>query len=476
MAYYNDDNQDEDELNQGFQTGPESSIITGQGAAGSSPQTPAGKPDSSNSFVGLQTYLNANKPQAEKLGEQTASIVDSSADAARQGVQGLNQKFNQAVDQSTVQKDQDAMGLVGSTPENLSADQRAQLKKQYGATYGGPSQLADLNDDYSQTMKAANLASQNVNLAGTEEGRSNLVKQVNNAPRTKGATTFDQILLQTGPGRQKLIDTASRNADVKNLLPQAEQAAQQKAQEAKTTTQKTQADTLKSVQDALAGWQAGFEPKLAQAQDTSLQSRLASDIGGYYDGSDPYLDSETYQELGQVNPHDRIYKLNLQDYLSKFSPSDVNAANVASPEDFARYGALADLAGVQDPYLKQADAAKAGTAPKFSVDQQRLGKDLTEAKTKFMNEYKTKVGLGAGVAPDGGNYGYVPQLEGATIEELDTKWIPWLKNNGGTDAVVGQNIQMKVDEFKNQHGYNNVLKSTLDKAGNTSDGKVHAWI
>ncbi len=161
--------------------------------------------------------------------------------------------------------------------------------------------------------------------------------------------------------------------------------------------------------------------------------------------------------------------------MNPFSPSDVNMGNVASAEDYARYGALADIAGIQDPMLKQENIGQAGTAPKFSVDQQRLGQDLGAAKSKYMNDYKTLRGFAEGTSGLGGNEGVNPAIRNMTIEELEN-YLPTMFAEGGLGASTATNIKNKIDAWKAEQGYNNKVLSLLDKAGDTSDGKVHAWI
>ncbi len=486
MAYYNQDQDQEQDPNQPAQTGPQSSVITGSG--GSSSNAPAGAnpaPDKSGNFVGLQTYLNANKPQAAKLGDQASGIVTSSANDARNAVTGLNNEFNQKVDQGTVNNDQAALGIVGSGAENLTPEQRAQLKKQYSANYSGPNALSDIGS-YSDALNKSNLANQNIQSAGTEAGRMGLVSQINSAPRSRGDTLFDNMLLQKGPGRDKLLDVSAQNQDVKNLLPSAQTAAQTKvgavddpntpdineATGAKGTTEKTKNDTFKSVQDALNAWRSGFDPRLAEAQNTGTQQAVTKDLGEIGQG-DPYLNDETFSQLG-INPNTRIFRRDLSSYLNPFSPTDVNAANVATPEDYARYSALADLAGIQDPYLNQANAGQAGTAPKFSINQQKLNADLKADQDAYDNEWNNTRGLigGSQYLPRSGE-GVDPALKNATMAELvGPNWRPTLEQNGQWGP-----FQQMIDQFQNERGYNNLIKSMFQKSNDTvPPGSVRAWI
>lgn len=458
MAFYNPEEEEQDpnqEASGGVQTGPGSSVITGgENAPTNTPNSqPAGSPDSGGNFVGLKTYLDANKNQASKLGDQTSGVLSNSVNQAQESVSGLNSKFNQAVDQNTVTQDQEATNLVGSTPESLSEDQKNQLKKQYSASYKGPTGLADLGDDYTQALKTTNQASQNIQDAQTEAGRGNLIKQVNSKPRTTGATTFDNILLQTGPGGDKLQAVASQHGGVKDLLTNSEKSAQQKvgtlddpntpdvneASGAKGTTAQTQASTYKAVQDALNSWKTGFDPKLAAAQDVSVQNRLTQDLG---DG-DYNFSQETMDALG-LNPEQSLYKLNLNDYINPYSVADINAANVASDEDYAKYLALSEIAGLENPILKAEDRGKAGTAGPFSLNKEKFVADRNKAEADYNNAYKKDV-VGAG--------GTAEQLE-QFLRDLGSS--PDMGDGLGQSLYSG--TKDVLEKWKASQGLNNVAK------------------
>lgn len=145
-------------------------------------------------------------------------------------------------------------------------------------------------------------------------------------------------------------------------------------------TPKIQADAYKQIQDAMSAWKSGFTPKVSQAQNdlVDFQNRVTSDLG-----DNPFgLDQETMDLLG-LSQGQRIYGLNLNDYLTQASPSDINAGNVASAEDYARYAALADLSGEQDLLLNPENVSQAGTYKKTSADTAKLAQDRAAAEAAF---------------------------------------------------------------------------------------------
>jgi hypothetical protein len=480
MAFYNDqDEENQTDPNQGPQTGPETGIIGADGGSGGGSSSPkaAGSPDKGGNFVGLQTYLNANKPQAAKLGEQTAGVVASSADQARNQITGLNTQFNQDVDKNTINKDETATNQIGAGAETLDADQRNQLKKQYNAQYRGPSGLADYGDKYTGAVGASNKANQNLAAAQTEEGRGTLINQINSAPRTQGVTTFDNILLQKGVGRDKLDQVVNQNKDLKDMLSKAEQDAVTKVGRvddpttpdidesagAIGTTAKTKADTNKSVQDALNAWKGGFDTRLKEAQDTGLQNRITEDLG---DGNN-YFSEETMNQLG-LNPNDTLFHVNPNDYINPFSASDITPSNLATTSDYNRYGALADIAGIQDPYLNQANIGQAGTAPGFSVNKQGFLNDLAAAKNNYENIYandRTRL-----------NRSEVPYLDsdymGSTIKEMVENLIPQqAAKPGWGNQEMAEAMRQYLKRFQDSQGYNNRVLSQVQQFNPTTSIK-----
>lgn len=402
MAFYDENDEEEkgaDAQGGGVQTSAESGVISGSGGAGGSPQAPAqaqGAPDKAGNFVGLKTYLDANQRQAGKLGDQAAGVIGDSANQARQGVSALSQEAQEKV-KPVGMLDQGLGQKLQSGAENLSGDERNAIKKTASSTYQGPQTEMDLNA-YQNAADSTNKAVQNINSSGTEQGRMGLISQINAKPRTQGMNVFDNALLQAGGGREKLAQAATANQDVKGALGSAGEAIRGqigRADDPNTPdvdesagaigqTDAARNDASKRVQDALSTWRSGFEPKVAQAQQALVdsQNNITKDIG-----DNPYnLSPETMQALG-LSGDTHLYDLDLNSYLQPASPSDVNASNVASAEDYARYAALADLSGDKSGILKQENAGMAGTAPKMGVNFSKLNQDIKGAGKSFDQKF-----------------------------------------------------------------------------------------
>ncbi len=484
MAFYEDQDEAQDPNAQtpGVQTQSSSSVITpnASGPGGSSaPAAKTNSPDRPGNFVNLQDYLNANKTQAAKLGDQASGVINQSADNARQSVSSLNQEASDKI-KPVNSLSTDVSDRIKNNAESLSPDERTQVKNTEKATYQGPQAYTDLNG-YQAAADATQKASQNIDNSGTEQGRMGLISQINSKPRTQGMNVFDNALLQAGGGREKLAQASTANQDVKGGLDSASQAIQGqigRADDPSTpdidesagaigTTNKAQADASKTVQDALSAWSAGFQPKVTQAQQglVDLQNRVTGDIS-----DNPYnLSDETMNLLG-LNRGERVFNNNLSGYLTQASPSDVNAANVASPEDYARYAALADLAGDQSNILDPANIGKAGTAPTMTADPQKLKQDIEKSQVAYDNAYKNStdnVVMSDFIPPDRDGHGVAQgafsAAAGMTPEYIENVYIPQLKQKTTSDwdehafVWAADALQKSVDQWRKNQGYNNIV-------------------
>jgi hypothetical protein len=496
MAFYAQEDEDQQAANASApsaQTQSGSSVITGDSSAGGGPSAPkTNAPDRPGNFVNLQQYLNANKSQAGKLGDQASGVINQSANQAREGVNSLNQEASQRI--NPVQNlSSDVSNKIKTGAENLTPEERAQVKNTEKASYTGPQSYTDLNA-YQSAADANQKAQQNITNSGTEQGRMSLISQINSKPRTQGMTVFDNALLQAGGGRQKLAQTADANKDLGGVLQNATQGIQNqigRADDPSTPdidessgaigqTNKAQADAYKQVQDALSGWTAGFQPKVSAAQNALVdkQNMVSGDLA-----KNPYKLNNDELSMFGLTPETRMYNLDLKNYLNQASPSDINAGNVASAEDYARYGALADLAGEQNPLLNQADVAKAGTAPTAGADQAKLRSDLQAADTKYQNDYSkqsqqgiVEPGIASRLAGNlAGTIGGV-NIAQATPEQLENSFLPAIKKvydeQGVYDYGYAYNsIAKALDDWKKSQGYNHVLNAIPDLPTG-SDGQI----
>ncbi len=474
MAFYNGADEEEDPNNPQAPQG--GGVITGGApGAGATAQKPGD--NSGGGFVGIKQYLDANKAQAGKLGDQTAGVINNSANAAREGVNALNQEATNTIkgvnnlDQGTSQK-------LLNTAETLSGDEKNTIKNTAAASYKGPENEMGLSG-YQKAADASNKANQNIANSATEQGRMNLITQVNNKPRTAGMNTFDNILLQTGGGREKLAQAATANQDVKGALDTSAQNIRGQIGRADdpTTpdvdestgaigqTNKSQADAYKKIQDAMGNWNTGIQGKAKTANDQRVA--LNNELSARKD--DPTTPQDESLQFSQglldqmgLKAGDNIYNTDLGAYLN---PNQVEAQgkDFIDQTDLARYQALQDLSGGgQDQQLG------AGYNPYANVDKAGLTGAVADKKKKF-EDTKTLVTNSAKDAAEqatalrnSGHFNFwsdqMPSLgtfakdpSDANFKKMLTELKPtydFYLQNPTHPAFTGANVQPLLDIFK----------------------------
>lgn len=485
MAYFNDPQDDELQQQQANgqapqPIGPQGSTLQGSSAAGGAqpPAAAPSAPDKGSNFVGISQYLNANKSQAGRLGDQASNVITTSANDARSSLGNLNSSFNQKVG-SAATIDQNILGKVNEA-EKLQEPEKQQIKSAYNAQYTGPNSLTDLGEEYNTTGKKLSTAKKNVEGAGTEEGRQGLITQINSKPRTAGITNFDSVLLQAGGGREKLSQAAQANKDVAgDALGQSNLMAQQKAADVKAQTDATRTATQGAISQATEGFKKQFDPndpnsKLAQQIAKALQANndVAQDLG-----QDAYsLDEGTLGSFG-LSEGQRSFGIDPSKYFQQADLSQINASNVASVEDYARSAALAELAGGES-FLNPSDISKAGTAKDLmlKVDKEKLGADISAKNADYEKNYTgdkdfLRKFVPALVQPNEfgdtrlDNPTWAP-MKAATPKELEQKWIPMLRKADGGKGLTSQYadyIERGLKNWRNSIGYDKTFKTNKAK-------------
>jgi hypothetical protein len=197
MAYYNiNDDLDEEQIAQQDQapvaTGNQSATVGSDGgqapsaAAASAGGAAQGRSAASSAptFAGINDYLNANKTQAEKLGQQVSGSVAGIADTARQNIGGLGTAAQSQI-QGPQKVQDDVFNTVQSGAENLTQAQKDQIKASSTAQYSGPQDYTQLGDTYTNAAKSAKDAQSALQNTQTEQGRVDLLSQVGGGKRNQ---------------------------------------------------------------------------------------------------------------------------------------------------------------------------------------------------------------------------------------------------------------------------------------------------
>lgn len=391
MAYYNqaaDEEEVDPEAQNQAPIGGESGTITGQGAAGS--QTPAGNsggPASGSQFVGIKQYLDANKPQSTKLARDVSGYVEGVGNEARSELDTGLKGFNQTVDQNTIGLNQGLLDEAKNDATSVAGDQAklSEFKKQRDAAYKGPNSF-DESDFYQKTNSAVTKANQAAANTQTEQGQKSLLSDLQNAKKGKvhqGALAFDSSLLQADPNSKNILSkTKEGMSDISGKLTAAQEAALSKVGQAKQTTDATK----QAIQGAFTGEQ-GVQGQLEkQLKDKALgavnQSKQQADqtMQLLKTGATPNdeqleildISRDQWNQLkGDQGYLQSTYGINPYADFSTYGTvkdptTQINAQNVASAEDYAKYQALNQLMDTKNNFLS--DPTQAGKADFDALD------------------------------------------------------------------------------------------------------------
>ncbi len=412
MAYY------VDEENQQVGQGPEegankagSSVVSGSGqapgAAGAAAPAETAKATShsggASPFVGINEYLNANKQQSQKLGNQVGGYVGGKIDSAGQKLEGANKAFGENIDKNTNIYDQNLASEISSNPNAVASDQNKVNKiRSIQKGYQGPT---DINADsaFQEARQNALKAQTYAGQLGNSQGQTNILQNMQSDTRggkiSKGASVLDQGLLQASPeARAGIVGAKEKGAAVSGNIDKIVADALQKAQGAQGTSSAAQQQLSKLFSDQFGAQQGTLNAKAAaankQAQDTAnaLKAKAIQNAGSLTDqelkmlgvGSKEGL-AETLMKLKQYGQPQQGFAsggdVGLEQYFNMTKPG-ANIQNVASAEDYARNAALSQLAG-GGQFLN--DPSQAGT---FNADT--IDFDLGGAN-KTINEYEANL-------------------------------------------------------------------------------------
>ena len=352
MAYYFGAEDEDNNNNETFQASKQSSVIANGPAGGSAPAgAPANTASTNNArsnpgnFVGISQYLDANKPQSAKLAGQVGNVITGAADTARNEFGTKVQDTSNQIKANTVGYDQ---SVVDQLNRDASKADVARIEAMKNASYKGPNSLGNID-----SLAAAKQANAN---ADSEEGRKQLVGSLyKDQPLKKGALTFDNLLLQADPEAKSALAAAKSKADVGGLesnIASEKARLEAAAQAAKATTAKTAANTQSAITQAQSGFESGLQKRVDDARKSAIsdsQNALnALRSGGGLTG----IASDKDLQLLGINrdQFDSLVRSGTANQGAdaaqiRDAAGAINAGNVASAEDYARYNVLKRLAG-----------------------------------------------------------------------------------------------------------------------------------
>lgn len=423
--------------------------VPGQDAGNS----PKGK--GSGQYANIQSYLDANKEQADQMGQKITSDVDAQASQAQTKVQDFEKSApkveaydpNAAIQKATALNDQE----------------KAQYKEQKKTGgYTGPATVDGVNG-YQDVQKAASSAAQNVQNAGTETGQQQLLKQTYARPQySAGENRLDQALLQNSAGsRANLENLSQKYAGLDKMFSDASTNVGNSINAANTQALANRNAFIpaeKAARDALIN---PIQARADQANATNKDyvSRIQADA------ADEILSEETLKALG-LTEGTRLFDMNINDYITP-DLTQVGLNNAATADERQKYAALASL--FDDPTMGQITADGKEIKPisfseKFAKDQ--------AAKQAWFDDYANKtVATGSGFT-DGSVQEAWAEARGSLADYLAGKepsidsWSIFgrqgSKSVAADDMVARQraleDFQRQVSNYLDQQKYNRVIK------------------
>jgi len=405
---------------------PQSGGSSGAGAQGKGAAPGVGTPTQFGSNAAkLSDYLAANKDQVQNFGNQVAGNLTQGFNQAQGAIdQGFN-NFNQQVNQSYTPPDASKVSQAASNPADFAKDPNnvSQFQGWWNNQYTGP-QNFESTQPYSDINNQVNQAVQNASLVGTEGGLGTYLGNAGYNDTTPGMRSLDTALLQRSPDSSQAIrDAAKPYAGLNDYLSGKTQAADQAA----TTAQQAADQARTGLQNQFTGpggviptFQNNLQNEVTTAQNQAQQRyQDAANAVKSLDVNNLENNPQTFADLGFGSPtspnsfSNQITNYNYKigqlqkngqnatpfDFSTYLNPANsqasINAANIASPEEYANLGALGQLTG-QDlsSILNQANISQAGTANKDIVNFRDPYSDLMNYYNGLINQ-----GYGVPIAP-----------------------------------------------------------------------------
>jgi hypothetical protein len=483
--------------------------------------TPTPQQKGSGRFTNIQSYLNANKGAGQQLAQGVAGQVQKKIDPVKKQAESYNEQVRQGIQgaQNTLNQGQQQYGQLQQIGSNI--------KSNTGAEFYGQDKDLGINQftqspDYNQFQKIqagqgvnedvlnlqqqafanqANkfnqVAKQQADLASSEGGRFNLLKQSyggNVNPRyTQGQQRLDQLFLQK-QGLGDLRQNLNQNVDTsRGLQAQTQETGQgvRSAQEGErslignidTQARANEADYLNMLESYVPEINKRREQEfsdLATRYGNMNSSRMSS--GGMLDKQ--VVDKNGNPIAGKATPGQQGGGLSAADLklLGVTSPAQTfNVFDKTTLEDVAQrgrqaqsfrdaanqsnvdaYNALSDIARLDKGNRKLTEAANLDQAVQSKQGAANLNERLKEALNTF-NKFATEQNYNKNWS--GGKKSYA-STQANLMDLLSGGQVYANEKRGGAQAKVLSD-QIYADAMKNlrEQGFGKVL----DTEGNISN-------
>lgn len=331
--------QDEEELKK-EQGAPQ--VISGQSAVINAPQAAQkpGAPASSGQFKNLQTYLDANKEQAQQMGQKVVGSAEQSAQEAQQ-----QQSEFQAAKPQAVQH-QSAESLAQSYYDNPNAKKEDYTALKSTGGYTGPKSYVEMAD-YQEAQAATKKASEQVGQLQSQTGFEQAVAQQYARPQyNQGAKRLDAALIRGEDTSKKAAEQAYQKwGNLQSLLDQSINPVQSQIEQNLQTAQANKELVPQAEQQ--------FTENLynTYAQRASEENKKNADTINFIteDLKDNKLSPQSLALLG-MSTGQSTYGVDLGKYLTSDQTS-LTAKDVMNPEERTKWQNLANLIDSGDTRL-----------------------------------------------------------------------------------------------------------------------------
>ncbi len=381
------------------------SVGVGGQASGQAKGTPPGVGSSTqfgSNAAKLSDYLAVNQPKIEGFGNKIAGNLSQGYNQTMGNLgQGFG-NFNSQVQQGQPQADSNFISQAAANPaefaknpENVSKFQQA-----YKGNYTGPSNI-ESTEPYQNLNNEVNTAVQDAGLVGSPAGLGAYLnsKMGGQNQQTPGMQALDTALLQGSPNAQQSIRAAAQPYQgLQNYLSGQTQQANTNATNAKNAV----AQNAAKYQGQFTG-QGGVIPTFqndltarlgaaSTSASTAANTAKADLLAGKVTPDDLKLLGINQGQLDDLQASmrgitaDNGQSFDLSNYATLQDPSAVfsNPNTIATPEDYQRAGALAQLTGTGVSSLDQSLAGNAG-----KQNNSLLGFNQVDASTDVGSKLKS---------------------------------------------------------------------------------------
>ena len=321
-----------------------------------------------NSFVDVQAYLQANRPQALDTAKKVAGKLGEEEQGLRTGLETVSEGYRGQVEAGTVRPDEELVGRAATDPTEFvkNAEDVEKFKRQRDASFTGPGAFEESAEagDITHKIKTAQERARGIE---TSQGRKDYLTSIGKNP-TAGVVSLDDLLIGGDPdARAELTRAAQPFETLGTALEDATHRASEQLSAGRGGTEAARS----GVANRFTG-EGGVLPSFRQ----SLQGRLGEERAGSQSRADlarsnllaggsatPDIGRLTDQDLAELGvtrgEMEAIFSssgalrsdygqgTNFEDFLTQQTPEVLfpNADAIASQEDYAKEAALEALLG-----------------------------------------------------------------------------------------------------------------------------------